>query len=376
MQFYQPFASPARSKSSSIKISDEERIIGSQSPRSTTMLSELAETSYTILNDSSNGVLNAQNKVFECTTDMGKYSLTRFHCQVLNFLLGLKPTQEDRIILAPEFFDQELALCAVFDGTSGDAASNFSSKYLPNFLCNTQEMQSLITFCKFRKQFNIPPGKEMEFVARLSSAALRKAFLNMDQVLLHHLKEESLHFTACTTVSALVWKNMLTIAHLGDSRACIYRTNEDGSLHPEWLTVDHKPNNPEEQQRINAQGGSLSWTHGKPYLRGPDFLERYNKGEHPKKLNFSRGFGGKDLKPYGFSADPDIKHFEITSNDKFVVLATDGLWDVLSANYIGHLIAISQAKGLSATDELVKAALEEMPDATIRDNISVIVISL
>lgn len=80
MQFYQPFASPARSKSSSIKISDEERIIGSQSPRSTTMLSELAETSYTILNDSSNGVLNAQNKVFECTTDMGKYSLTRFHC--------------------------------------------------------------------------------------------------------------------------------------------------------------------------------------------------------------------------------------------------------------------------------------------------------
>lgn len=381
MQVYQPFSSPSPSRSSSVKIIDEDDNIGGQSPTSTHMQTESAESSYIILNDSSNGVLLAQNKRFESTTALGKqpnHIRDSSTCLISTQRSGPKSTQEDRLLLAPEFFDQSLALCAVFDGACGDAASNFASKFLPNFLCNTSEMQSLITYCKFRKSYQIPADREMEFVAKLSEVALRKAFLSMDSVLLHHLKQGNLHFTSCTAVTAMVWENLLTIAHLGDSRACIFRENEQagGYLQPEWLTIDHRPNHPLEQQRIYQSGGKVSWTNGKPFLTGPDFVQSYNNNDLPMKFNYSRGFGGKDLKSFGFSADPEIQHFEITSKDKFVVLATDGLWDVLPPTYVAQVITMAKANGLSVADELVKAALEEMPDQSLSDNVSVIVIGL
>ncbi len=64
--------------------------------------------------------------------------------------------------------------------------------------------------------------------------------------------------------------------------------------------------------------------------RGGDFFKRQANGEHPKQLNYSRAFGGKDLKMFGLSVEPDISHFEITPDDKLVLLASDGLWDVIN----------------------------------------------
>ena len=58
--------------------------------------------------------------------------------------------------------------------------------------------------------------------------------------------------------------------------------------------------------------------------RGGDFLPRQANGEHPKQLNYSRAFGGKDLKKYGLIAEPDISHFEIHPEDKLVLIASDG----------------------------------------------------
>ena len=62
-------------------------------------------------------------------------------------------------------------------------------------------------------------------------------------------------------------QNLLTVAHIGDSKACIAR-RIDGRIQPEWLTIDHKPNMPNELQRIQNNGGSLAWLHGnKPFIR-------------------------------------------------------------------------------------------------------------
>lgn len=59
-------------------------------------------------------------------------------------------------------------------------------------------------------------------------------------------------------------------------------------------------------------------------FRGGDFHQRQAAGEHPKQLNYSRAFGGKDLKMYGLIAEPDISHFEIMPEDKLVLIASDG----------------------------------------------------
>ena len=72
-----------------------------------------------------------------------------------------------------------------------------------------------------------------------------------------------------------------------------------------------------EHKRIVENGGSLVWLRGnKPYIRGGDFLSRQGRGEHPKQLNYSRAFGGKDLKMYGLTAEPDVSHFDIHRDDR------------------------------------------------------------
>ena len=98
--------------------------------------------------------------------------------------------------------------------------------------------------------------------------ALRNTFLSADRALIEHCAARKLHYASCTGVTCFLWKNLLTVAHVGDSKACIAKVTGEGEVQPEWLTVDHKPNMPHELKRIEANGGSLAWLHGnKPYIR-------------------------------------------------------------------------------------------------------------
>jgi serine/threonine protein phosphatase PrpC len=298
-----------------------------------------------------------------------------FSCSIL----GRKSSQEDRVLVVPELCTTNLSFCSVFDGTLGHHASEFVSKNIVTFLTNTKEMKELTVFTSSKDSFGLPDAQVLHIAATLMEGSLRQAFLSCDAALCENLKQESRLYTASTAVSALLWKNLLTIAHIGDSRAVILRTFLDAethSFHPQWLTIAHKPNLKSEHERITKAGGFLSWVGTRPYLRSPTFHEQLKNGEKPQKLNYSRGFGCPDLKNCGFTADPTIHHVEILPTDKYIILGSDGLWDVLTPKHVGHLITIAKENGLNITDFIVKTAIEEMPDASVRDNISVIIISL
>jgi hypothetical protein len=97
--------------------------------------------------------------------------------------------------------------------------------------------------------------------------ALRTTFLETDSELLQYCTERGLHYASSTGVVVFLFDNLLTVAHVGDSKACIAKRVGD-QLFPEWLTVDHKPNMPHELERIERHGGSLVWLHGnKPFIR-------------------------------------------------------------------------------------------------------------
>jgi protein phosphatase 2C family protein 2/3 len=110
--------------------------------------------------------------------------------------------------------------------------------------------------------------------------------------------------------------------------------------------------------------------------RGGDFVVRQAAGEHPKQLNYSRAFGGKDLKMFGLTAEPDISHFEVTSDDQLVILASDGLWDVVNPRVACEIAMHARSNGRSASNEIVRVAIEQMPSMGVRDNITVIVVFL
>jgi protein phosphatase 1L len=111
--------------------------------------------------------------------------------------------------------------------------------------------------------------------------------------------------TTCTAV--LVGKHLL-IANVGDSRAVSSRGGNAVTL--SW---DHKPIQTDEQKRIVDMGGILIW----------DGTWQVPGG------GVSRAFGDRLLKQY-VAAEPDIQEVTIAEGVDFLVLASAGLWDVVS----------------------------------------------
>ncbi len=238
-------------------------------------------------------------------------------------------------------------------------------------MCETDEIKDLTN--NINNQLELLAN---ELIAGKIRAAFRSSFLRADESLIKMCTEKNLHYASSTGVSAFLYKNLLTVAHIGDSKACIAKVR-NGELLPEWLTIDHKPNMTHELKRIEENGGSLVWLHGnKPYIRGGDFFRRQANGEHPKQLNYSRAFGGKDLKMFGLSAEPDINHFEITAEDKLVLIGSDGLWDVLNPKVACEIALNARRQGKNATAEIVAKAIQQMPVCGVSDNVTAIAIFL
>ncbi|GMP49213.1 hypothetical protein CsSME_00016265 [Camellia sinensis var. sinensis] len=112
-----------------------------------------------------------------------------------------------------------------------------------------------------------------------------------------------------TAVVAVVTPDKIIVANCGDSRAVLCR---NGKAIP--LSTDHKPDRPDELSRIQAAGGRVI------YWDGPRVLG---------VLAMSRAIGDNYLKPY-VSCDPEVTITDRTAEDDCLILASDGLWDVVS----------------------------------------------
>ncbi|GAB5358763.1 hypothetical protein AAMO2058_000486500 [Amorphochlora amoebiformis] len=121
------------------------------------------------------------------------------------------------------------------------------------------------------------------------------------------------------------------IANLGDSRGVLCR---GGSAVP--LSEDHKPDRPDEVERIKGVGGAVvkvaqTWRVFDPSLRRED---------RPTMLAVSRAFGDRDLKKPKriVSAVPEVTVVPVSPADLFIVFACDGIWDVLNNQQVVDLV--------------------------------------
>lgn len=218
------------------------------------------------------------------------------------------------MIIVPDIFGAETILIGVFDGTVGPDASDFAQKHFMEHLLLSLPDHDIAAFTAWLQSCGSSKEGTEATMIRLQKI-FRDTFHSVDRALLRHCDAHRLHYASSTGVTACITGNIVTVAHLGDSKACIGKVAKGRRVvEAEFLTVDHKPNMPDELARITRAGGKLAWLHNgsKPYIRGGDFVPRQLAGEHPKQLNYSRAFGGKDLKMYGLSADPDVSHFDLT----------------------------------------------------------------
>lgn len=151
--------------------------------------------------------------------------------------------------------------------------------------------------------------------------ALARSFANVSRVVLGNPK---LDLEGSTAVVVVMLPDEIVTANLGDSRAILCR----GTTAVE-ITTDHKPNSPAEKRRIEELGGVVRW-HG--YL-GPDRLPVPGMGAFRINGNLavSRALGDRLEVPF-VSSEPEIKRFNRNlEEDRFIILASDGLWDVISS---------------------------------------------
>lgn len=94
------------------------------------------------------------------------------------------------------------------------------------------------------------------------------------------------------------------------------------------LNKEHKPNDPEEKKRILECGGMIEKIIYKKRPVGP---YRVWANEEGPGIAMSRSLGDFQGKKIGILPVPEIQHLELTIQDRFMVIASDGIWDVMSA---------------------------------------------
>ncbi|KAK1313871.1 putative protein phosphatase 2C 6 [Acorus calamus] len=174
-----------------------------------------------------------------------------------------------------------------------------------------------------------------------------------------------------TAVVAVICSSHIIIANCGDSRAVLLRGKQ-----PVPLSVDHKPNREDEYARIEAAGGKVIQWNGYRVFG---------------VLAMSRSIGDRYLKPM-IIPDPEVTFVPRMREDECLILASDGLWDVMSneeacdvaRKCILHWhkrngVTPSVERGIGA-DPATQAAADYLSKYAIqkgsKDNITVIVVDL
>ncbi|KAF3485537.1 hypothetical protein F2Q69_00054639 [Brassica cretica] len=177
--------------------------------------------------------------------------------------------------------------------------------------------------------------------------SILKAYEKTDQAILSNSSD--LGRGGSTAVTAiLINGRKLWIANVGDSRAVLYRGGKTMQM-----STDHEPR--AERSSIEDRGGFVS--------NLPGDVPRVNG-----QLAVSRAFGDKGLKTH-LSSEPDIKHANVDSQTDILVLASDGIWKVMTNEE-----AMEIAKRVKDPQKAAKELTAEALRRESKDDISCVVV--
>ncbi|CAI5711707.1 unnamed protein product [Hyaloperonospora brassicae] len=169
---------------------------------------------------------------------------------------------------------------------------------------------------------------------------------------------DSANFNADETAATSEANNELSFyaVNVGDCRAVMCRGGRGVPL-----TSDHKPDRPDEKQRIEKAGGFVGKIAGisRVYSAAGAGLSMHR--EVSTHLAVSRAFGDQSLKhPTPLvSCEPEVARFQVLADDLFLVLACDGIWDVMSEQDVVDIALPHFHDAKAAADAIVKAAYKK-----------------
>ena len=203
--------------------------------------------------------------------------------------------------------------------------------------------------------------------------AVTEAIAKCERNLLRNYRIDS-EFSGTTLSMAIIRGNHVTGVNIGDSRVILGKV-EAGRMVAQDITFDHKPESPKEKERILACGGRVFAVE---YDDGIDGPPRVWLGHMDiPGLAMSRSLGDVVAHSAGVISDPEFTEFELNpETDKFLVVATDGLWEFVSNQETVDYVE-NQSTPTEAVDVLVtEAATRWMHEEQVIDDTTIIVANL
>lgn len=155
--------------------------------------------------------------------------------------------------------------------------------------------------------------------------------------------------TCCVCV--LIAGNMAFMANVGNSRAVLCTTRGEGTKTAVDISSDHTLESLRERERCLRAGAKIGkdTPSGKLKAQGPERIWYNDEGPG---ITSTRMLG---YNKFGIIAEPEIVSFEVRGQDKFFVLASDGIWDVLGSKDVVDFINRSDERKNTSEDIVNRA---------------------
>ncbi|KAH7511504.1 hypothetical protein ACOSP7_015121 [Xanthoceras sorbifolium] len=317
----------ANSEINTTTISLDKKGTGDNVEVSVKSVSKQAKFELDVVGDQGNGtIVEGQHQKKICRTQNQRVArLDEIPRWGFTSVCGRRPEMEDAVAVVPRFLQIQSRMLmddrvlngtnqipipshvdahffGVYDGHGGCQVANYCSKRMHSALI--EEIES----GKERlRDGNLGSNKEEQW-----KKAFTSCFLKVDGEIAGSGGGEEVvapETVGSTAVVAIVLPTHIVVANCGDSRAVLCR----GKL-PMPLSVDHKPDREDEYARIEAAGGKVI---------------RWNGSRVFGVLAMSRSIGDRYLKPW-IIPDPDVMFVPRMKEDECLILASDGLWDVMT----------------------------------------------
>ncbi|XP_074335858.1 putative protein phosphatase 2C 72 [Apium graveolens] len=271
---------------------------------------------------------------------------------------GSKGINQDSGIIYQGYGMEQGTFCGVFDGhgANGHTVSKLVRNRLPSLLLNQRNDIA---------RYNSPSNDDRNMENWKEACVSGFRVMDKELKLMENL---DCTCSGTTAVAAIKQGEDLVIANLGDSRAVLGTIGQNG-IRAVQLTTDLKPCVPMEAERIRSCNGRVL------ALKDESHIQRvWLPSEDSPGLAMSRAFGDFILKNHGVISIPHITYHRLTSSDQFLVLATDGVWDVLSNNEVVSVVwaAKSEEAAAKAVVDAATAAWEHKYPTTRRDDCTVV----
>jgi serine/threonine protein phosphatase PrpC len=279
---------------------------------------------------------------------------------------------QDSYLIKENIFNENFSIYGVFDGhgDNGHLISKYISESMNEYFNN-----KLNYFLTEEDKENLFTENITNIFLKNYTTILKNTSQKIDEDLNTSITYD-ISQSGTTSVMLFLLYDQLICSNIGDSQCFIFNCDSEDLWTFEALSFPHLASDEKEQKRILEQGGEIH-----PYyeqngiFEGPDRI--YAKNKVYPGLVMSRTFGDLEAKKIGVISEPDIIIKKIDSNAKYIVLGSDGLWDMVKPYDVIRIVRPFFNKGdiEGACQTLMKKAKQQWDKGEDeRDDITFIVV--